>query len=78
MLMIPEDDIKFYKKRPAYYQLLQSNLERINYQLGNIEMTESQIKTWVWLAGCEERTVENILSVIEKVTRNDKERDKVN
>lgn len=69
MLLIPEDEVMFYKKRPEYYQLVQENLEKINKLLGNVEMTDNQTKTWLWLAGYEEKTIENILDVIEKVKR---------
>lgn len=69
MLLIPEDEVMFYKERPEYYQLVQENLEKINKLLGNVEMTDNQTKTWLWLAGYEEKTIENILDVIEKVKR---------
>lgn len=36
-------------------------------------MTEDQEKTWVWLAGNEARTIDNIIKVIEKLKQDQKE-----
>ena len=44
-----------------------------NDTLGDIDMTEDQEKTWVWLAGNEARTIDNIIKVIEKLKQDQKE-----
>ena len=36
---------------------------------GDIDMSEKQKKTWLWLAGYEESTIDNILDVIKQKRR---------
>ena len=60
MLHIPQKDIEWYTRRPGYYEMVQENLKKLNDTLGDIDMTEDQEKTWVWLAGNEARTIDNI------------------
>lgn len=35
----------------------------------DIELSDAEIKSIMWLAGCEQSTVENIASVIKKVSK---------
>ena len=67
MLRIPQNDIEWYKRRPGYYIMVQENLKKLNDTLGDIDMTEDQEKTWVWLAGNDDRTIDNIIDVIKKI-----------
>ncbi len=53
--------------------MVQENLKKLNDTLGDIDMTEDQEKTWVWLAGNEARTIDNIIKVIEKLKQDQKE-----
>lgn len=73
MLHIPQKDIEWYTRRPGYYEMVQENLKKLNDTLGDIDMTEDQEKTWVWLAGNEARTIDNIIKVIEKLKQDQKE-----
>ncbi|MCD8198102.1 MAG: hypothetical protein LUE24_13230 [Lachnospiraceae bacterium] len=42
-------------------------LNRLNEIFGNIELSRSEERTLVWLAGWEESTVKNVISAIRKV-----------
>ena len=50
-------------------KMIQRNLDKMNGVIGDIEMSEKQKKTWLWLAGYEESTVDNILDVIKQKSR---------
>jgi len=52
-----------------FYESEKRRLERMNEILGEVELSRAEEKTLVWLAGWEESTVENLLSVIEKAVR---------
>ena len=53
----------------AYYKFEARMLEKMNAMFGDVELTKSEEKTLIWLAGWEGSTVDNILSVIEKAAR---------
>ena len=53
----------------AYYKFETRMIEKMNNLVGDIELTLAEKKTLIWLAGWEESTVDNILSVIEKTAR---------
>lgn len=50
-------------------KMIQRNLDKMNAAIGDIEMSEKQKKTWLWLAGYEESTVDNILDIIKQKSR---------
>ena len=50
-------------------KMIQRNLDKMNEVIGDIEMSEKQKKTWLWLAGYEESTVDNILDIIKQKSR---------
>lgn len=50
-------------------KMIQRNLDKMNEVIGDIDMSEKQKKTWLWLAGYEESTVDNILDVIKQKSR---------
>ena len=47
----------------------EKQIEKINKMLTGTELTKGEEKTLLWLAGWEESTVDNLLSVIEKIAR---------
>ena len=50
-------------------KMIQRNLDKMNEVIGDIDMSEKQKKTWLWLAGYEESTIDNILDVIKQKRR---------
>lgn len=42
----------------------------INAISPGVELSDAEIRSLMWLAGCEQSTVENIASVIKKVSKN--------
>ena len=50
-------------------KMIQRNLDKMNEEIGDIDMSEKQKKTWLWLAGYEESTIDNILDVIKQKRR---------
>lgn len=42
-------------------------LEKINRALGGVELTEAEERTWLWIASNDVSTVDNILSVVDKL-----------
>ncbi len=44
-------------------------LQKMNTVLAGVELTKAEDRTLRWLAGWEESTVDNLLSVIEKAAR---------
>ena len=50
-------------------KMTQRNLDKMNEVIGDIDMSEKQKKTWLWLAGYEESTIDNILDVIKQKRR---------
>ncbi len=49
-----------------FYETETRRIEKMNRVLNGVELTKAEEKTLVWLAGWEESTVDNLLSVIEK------------
>lgn len=52
-----------------YYESEARRIEKINTVLGDVELTKDEERTLVWLAGWEECTVDNLVSVMEKMAR---------
>lgn len=46
------------------------NIELLNKALGDIELTEEEEKSLVWLSGWESSTVKNIISAFKKAKNN--------
>ena len=53
----------------TYYNYEARMIEKMNAVLGDVELTKAEEKTLIWLAGWEECTIDNVVSVIEKVAR---------
>ena len=52
-----------------FYEMEGRQLQKMNKVLAGVELTKAEEKTLIWLAGWEESTVDNLLSVIEKAAR---------
>ena len=52
-----------------FYESEARRIAELNEIFGDIELTEAEMWTLIWLAGWEESTVDHLLSVIEKVAR---------
>lgn len=53
----------------TFYEFEKRQIEKMNRVLSGIKLSKSEEKTLIWLAGWEQSTVDNILSVIEKAAR---------
>ena len=49
-----------------FYESEARRIAELNEIFGDIELTEAEMRTLVWLAGWEESTVENVASAIRK------------
>jgi len=49
-----------------FYEVEGRQIQKINEVLAGVELTRSEERTLLWLAGWEESTVDNLLSVIKK------------
>ena len=52
-----------------YYRFEARMIEKLNEVLGDVDLTLPEERTLIWLAGWEECTINNLVSVIEKVAR---------
>lgn len=52
-----------------FYEAEGRQIQKMNKVLAGVELTKSEERTLIWLAGWEESTVDNLLSVIEKAAR---------
>lgn len=52
-----------------FYEAEGRQIQKINEVLAGVELTKSEERTLIWLAGWEESTVDNLLSVIKKAVR---------
>ena len=50
----------------CFYDFEAEQIDRLNEIFGNIELSRSEERTLVWLAGWEENTVKNVVSAIRK------------
>lgn len=52
-----------------FYEAEGRQIQKMNKVLAGVKLTKAEEKTLIWIAGWEESTVDNLLSVIEKVAR---------
>lgn len=52
-----------------FYEMEGRQLQKMNKVLAGVELTKAEERTLIRLAGWEESTVDNLLSVIEKAAR---------
>ena len=67
MLKQPERESRNVNQ--LFYEMESRQIQKINKALAGVELTRAEEKTLIWLAGWEESTVDNLLSVIEKTAR---------
>ncbi|MCD8149100.1 MAG: hypothetical protein LUE92_05945, partial [Clostridiales bacterium] len=48
----------------CFYDFEAEQIDRLNEIFGNVELSRSEERTLVWLAGWEESTVKNVISAI--------------
>lgn len=52
-----------------FYETESRQIEKMNTVLRGVELTKAEERTLVWLAGWEESTIDQLLSIIEKAAR---------
>ena len=52
-----------------FYEAEGRQIQKMNKVLAGVELTKAEERTLIWIAGWEESTVDNLLSVIEKAAR---------
>lgn len=67
MLKQPEKGSRYVNE--LFYEAEGRQIRKINKVLGNIKLTKSEERSLLWIAGCEESTVDNLLSIIEKIAQ---------
>lgn len=67
--MIRQPEFGNRNKNVLFYEMERKQIEKINKILAGTDLTRSEEKTLLWLAGWEEGQVDNLLSVIEKTAR---------
>lgn len=67
MLKQPEKGSRYVNE--LFYEAEARKIHKINEVLGDIKLTKSEEQSLLWIAGCEESTVDNLLSIIEKLPR---------
>jgi hypothetical protein len=67
MLKQPEKESRNVNE--LFYEMERRQIQKMNKVLAGVELTKAEEKTLIWLAGWEESTVDNLLSVIEKTAR---------
>ena len=67
MLKQPERDSR--NVNDLFYEAEGRQIQKMNEVLADVKLTKAEERTLIWLAGWEESTVNNLLSVIEKAAR---------
>ena len=58
-----------------FYESEARRIAELNEIFGDIELTEAEMRTLIWLAGWDEYTIENVLSAIRKAMAEAKRRE---
>lgn len=67
--MIRQPERESRNVNDLFYQMESRQIQKINEVLEGVELTKAEERTLLWIAGWEESTVDNLLSVIEKAAR---------
>lgn len=67
--MLKQPDRKSRNVNDFFYELEGRQIQKIKKVLAGVELTKAEERTLIWIAGWEESTVDNLLSVIEKAAR---------
>ena len=72
--MIVQPDRKDRNETELFYKNEARRIAMLNEIFGNVELSEAEMQTLIWLAGWAENTVENVVSVIRKAMTADAKR----
>lgn len=64
--MIIQPDRKDRNETELFYENEARRIAMLNEIFGNVELSEAEMQTLIWLAGWAENTVENVVSAIRK------------
>ena len=67
MLKQPERESR--NVNDLFYEMEGRQIQKMNKVLAGVELTKSEERTLIWIAGWEESIVDHLLSVIEKTAR---------
>ena len=72
--MIIQPDRKSRNETELFYENETRRIAMLNEIFGNVELSEAEMHTLIWLAGWAENTVENVVSAIRKTITADTKR----
>ena len=72
--MIVQPDRKERNETELFYENEARRIAMLNEIFGNVELSEAEMQTLIWLAGWAENTVENVVSAIRKAMTADAKR----
>ena len=72
--MIIQPDRKSRNETELFYENETRRIAMLNEIFGNVELSEAEIQTLIWLAGWAENTLENVVSAIRKAMAADAKR----
>ena len=72
--MIIQPDRKRRNETELFYENETRRIAMLNEIFGNVELSEAEMQTLIWLAGWAENTVENVVSAIRKTITADVKR----
>ena len=72
--MIVQPDRKNRNETELFYENEIRRIAMLNEIFGNVELSEEEMQTLIWLAGWAENTVENVVSAIRKAMTADAKR----
>ena len=72
--MIVQPDRKSRNETELFYENETRRIAMLNEIFGDVELSEAEMQTLIWLAGWAENTVENVVSAIRKAMTADAKR----
>ena len=72
--MIVQPDRKNRNETELFYENEARRIAMLNKIFGEVELSEAEVQTLIWLAGWAENTVENVVSAIRKTITADTKR----
>ena len=72
--MIVQPDRKSRNETELFYENEARRIAMLNKIFGEVELSEAEMQTLIWLAGWAENTVENVVSAIRKTITADTKR----
>lgn len=68
MIRYPSDEENKYHTK-FYISSQKKRIDKINQAIGDMKLTNSEEETLIWLSGCEDEVVEDIISIIKKFNK---------